>query len=352
MFSACLLATVLTGARLTYRGGDVSFLPQLEAAGAIYQRDDATSVDPLELMKQRGCNIARVRIWNNPPDGHSGVSEALTLAKRIKRANLHLLLDFHYSDTWADPSHQTKPAAWSALSNEELKTAVRSFTRDTVNQFIRQGTVPEIVQVGNEVRAGILWPEGSSSNFDTFAGLMSAGLAGVKQAGPLKKSITTMVHTDSGGDLAASQWLYDGLLNRGVKFDLIGLSYYPLWHGSLDGLSANLANLATRYSKEIVVVETGYPWTFEAGPFTSNPRVWGSSNGILPGYPATPTGQGAFVSEVCRRVAATPNGLGCGVLYWAPDWVGSKKLASSGDNMATYDFAGKELPALSALGAG
>jgi arabinogalactan endo-1,4-beta-galactosidase len=333
------------------RGADMSFLPQIEANSGLY-RTGSTTVDPLDLMRQRGCNLVRIRIWNDPKDGNSGVPQCLALAKRVKAAKLQLLLDFHYSDTWADPGHQIKPEAWKNLSFSELKSAVRTFTRDTVNLFIRQKTIPDMVQVGNEVRSGILWPDGASSNFDQFSELMKAGLEGVKQAGPLKAPIKTMVHTDSGGDVSSTQWLYDGLGARGVRFDVIGLSYYPQWHGTLDALSANLTNTANRYGKPVMVVETAYPWTFETGPFTGDPRVWGTATAVLPGYPATPQGQAAFLTEVSRRVNATPRGLGAGVVYWEPDWIGTKTYRSSGDNLTLFDFYGDELPGLAALGAG
>jgi arabinogalactan endo-1,4-beta-galactosidase len=267
-------------------GADISWVPQQEAEGRRYSVDGAER-DILAILKEYGFNTIRLRLFVNPaaPGGYSardycGLDATLAMAKRVKTAGMGLLLDLHYSDTWADPAHQTKPAAWRDLDFAGLTNAVHRYTVDTLTAFAKRGLTPAIVQVGNEISAGLLWPEGRWDDFDKLAALLSAGIRGVREAAP---SAQVMLHLALGGQNEKSRWFLDHVLSRGVEFDLIGQSYYPRWHGTLDELKANLTDLATRYRQDLLVVEYSAP---------DGPAI----NSILRSLPAG-KGRGSFIWE-------------------------------------------------------
>ena len=240
-------------------GADISFLPQLEARGMKFS-DNGVEKDAIQILKDHGLNYVRLRIFNDPArdsgyspqKGFCDLANTKKMAKRVKDAGMKLLLDFHYSDYWADPGKQYKPAAWRNLSFEELKKAVYDYTKDVMQQLKEQGTTPDMVQVGNEVNHGIIWPEGNVSNFDGLAQLINAGTAAVKSVDP---SVTMMLHVALGGQNDESVFFIDNMIARGVYFDVIGESYYPKWHGTLDDLRDNLNDLVRRYNKDVIVVE-------------------------------------------------------------------------------------------------
>ena len=240
-------------------GADISFLPELEARGMKFS-DNGVEKDAIQILKDHGLNYVRLRIFNDPArdsgyspgKGFCDLSNTLKMAKRVKAAGMKLLLDFHYSDYWADPGKQYKPAAWKNLSFDDLKKAVYDFTKDVMLQLKAQGTTPDMVQVGNEINHGIIWPEGNVSNFDGLAQLVNAGTAAVKSVDPL---VIMMLHVALGGQNDESVFFIDNMIARGVHFDVIGESYYPKWHGTLEDLETNLNDLVKRYSKEVIVVE-------------------------------------------------------------------------------------------------
>ena len=174
------------------------------------------------------------------------------MAKRVKDAGMKLLLDFHYSDYWADPQQQNKPLAWADLNMDQLKTAVRDYTKNVLIALQEQGTMPDMVQVGNEINHGMLWPDGHISHPDNLAALLKAGIEGVNEADP---AIPVMLHLALGGQNEEAVFWLDNMIARDVKFDVIGLSYYPRWHGTLDDLQKNINDLAKRYGKPINIVE-------------------------------------------------------------------------------------------------
>ncbi|MBC7652672.1 MAG: glycosyl hydrolase 53 family protein, partial [Deinococcales bacterium] len=240
-------------------GADISFLPELEAKGIKFS-DKGVQKDAIDILKDHGFNYIRLRIFNDPA-GDSGYSpkkgfcdleHTLQMAKRVKTAGLKLLLDFHYSDYWADPGKQYKPAAWKNLSFIELKKALYDYTKQVMQALKDQGTTPDMVQIGNEINHGIVWPEGNVTNIDGLAQLLNAGTAAVKAVDP---KVIMMLHVALGGQNSESVFFIDNMLNRGVQFDVIGESYYPKWHGTLNDLRDNLADLANRYNKDVVVVE-------------------------------------------------------------------------------------------------
>ncbi len=240
-------------------GADISFLPELEAKGIKFS-DQGIQKDPILIMKDHGINYVRLRIFNDPAhekgyapgQGFCDLNYTKAMAKRVKAAGMKLLLDFHYSDYWADPGKQFKPAAWEKLNPEELKQALYDFTKKVMQELKDQGTTPDMVQIGNEINHGIVWPEGSVSNIDYLAQLIKAGTAAVKSVDP---KVVMMLHIALGGQNDESVFFIDNMLARGVHFDVIGQSYYPKWHGTLADLNSNLNDLVRRYGKEIIVVE-------------------------------------------------------------------------------------------------
>jgi beta-galactosidase len=240
-------------------GADISFLPQLEERGIKFS-DKGVQKDAIEILKDHGLNYVRLRIFNNPAadsgyspkKGFCDLAHTLQMAKRVKAAGMKLLIDFHYSDYWADPEKQYKPAIWKGLSFVQLKDSVYEYTRSVIKALRDQGTTPDMVQIGNEINHGMVWPEGHVSNLDSLAQLVNAGTAGVKSVDP---SVIMMIHIALGGQNDESVSFIDNMLNRGVQFDVIGLSYYPKWHGTLDDLRYNLSDLLRRYNKDLIVVE-------------------------------------------------------------------------------------------------
>ena len=246
-------------------GADISWVQQQEADG-IRWSDEGAEKDILAILKEHGFNWIRLRIFVNPAadggyskQGFCDLEQTLQMARRVKAAGMRLLLDFHYSDTWADPGHQRKPKAWADLHGAELEKAVHDHTKDVMTALKNQGTLPGIVQIGNEISNGFLWPDGKvwkTKEWDVFCGLIEAGIAGVEEVDP---SVKTMVHLAWGGQNAQSRAFLDKALAQGLDFDILGQSYYPKWHGTLDDLKANLTDLAQRYKQPIIVVEYSVP---------------------------------------------------------------------------------------------
>jgi len=310
-------------------------LQSLEDRGTKYKEGGQVK-EALAIFKDNGCNYIRLRIFVNP-NGMGGQVNTLALAKRAKAMGFKFLLDFHYSDGWADPGKQYIPAAWKDMPHDQLTQQVYSYTKDTLAAFKNEGCLPDMVQVGNEITNGMMWPAGGSlkdaTKWDPFADFVKAGIRAVRDSGP----ITVMIHIDRGGDQGVSKWFFDHLLKAGVHFDVIGLSFYPFDNGSLDDLAANLSMVATTYGKDIIVVETGF---FAAG----------GSSGKNP-FPTTPDGQKAFMDGLMKTVAATPGGHGKGVFYWAPEWIRGAGYKGSGpqSNRALFDEDGNMLPAMTSF---
>jgi hypothetical protein len=252
-----LPATTLSIRRMI--GADISWLQQMEADGKKFY-ENGKETDAIRLLKEHGFNAIRLRIFVNPENekgyspvkGFCGLAHTLAMAKRVKEAGMELLLDFHYSDYWADPQQQYKPLSWSTLPFNVLQDTVKAYTTRVVLALEQQGTTPAMVQVGNEINHGLLWPDGHISQPDNLAALLKAGIEGVRAADP---SIPVMLHIALGGQNQEAVFWLDNMIARGVQFDLIGLSYYPRWHGTLNDLNANLRDLAQRYKKPLNVVE-------------------------------------------------------------------------------------------------
>ena len=309
-------------------GVDVSFLPQAETDGTVF-RDRGTPGPGLQILRSHGYGWVRLRLFNAPTTLPNDLAYTLAEAKQAKALGFGLLLDLHYSDDWADPGHQITPLAWQKLNHRQLTDAVFIFTRDTIAKFREAGVLPDMVQVGNEVTAGILWPDGKlPDNWSNFNDLISAGIRGVGEGSGPERKPKIMIHIDKGGDVEATRWFFSNLAAGYVNFDVIGQSYYPWWAGSLNDLRANLAFMAHEYHKPIIIVETAYSWHSDNYVKKRAP------------FPETPEGQRAFLEALTQVVAATPDGLGRGVFWWEPAVRGP--LARRG----LFDDNGDSLPAL------
>lgn len=357
-------------------GADVSMLGQLESSGAAFSDEKGKAGDCLAILKSGGLNWIRLRIWNDPVNredvvdggrvlskagdpvggGNDDLAAYIRLAKRAKKLGFKVLADFHYSDFWADPSKQTMPFAWRGLGLDALKKAVYDFTSSSLKSMRAAGAAPDMVQIGNEVDGGFLWPVGKlwQSSGDEAIGGEEGFVALLKEAiravRDNDRRIKIMIHASNGADNALYRKLFDPLVKAGVDFDVIGLSFYPYWHGKIADLVANMADLETRYGKQLIVAETAYAWTLDNGDSLGN--SFGPGSDRLGGYKATVQGQATAIRDIIAAVAGTPKSLGIGIFYWEPDWI---PIAGAGwrtgdgevwENQALFDFHGKALPSL------
>ena len=338
-------------ASLVYRGADLSFLPEIESAGTTFYNANNQVTDALTIMKQGGMNLVRLRLWYTPGGIHSGLTEVTNFAQRIKMAGLSWLLDFHYSDTWADPGTQTMPAAWQSLTYAVLLDSVYGYTFRVMNDLKTRGILPAIVQLGNETNSGMLWNIGRVGgsfdiNWPQFAGLIKKGAEAVKNIDP---TIKIMIHY---AGTNGAPGFFSNVQTQGVNYDIMGISYYPWWHNrDLTGLQTDLNSLATNYNKDILIAETAYPFTLAWNDNTNN--IVGASTPLLPAYTATQDGQLKFLTDLRTTIHNIPGNHGLGMCYWAPDWVAyrgtSATNGSSWENLALFDFSNKALPALAAF---
>jgi arabinogalactan endo-1,4-beta-galactosidase len=334
------------------RGADLSFEPQEEAAGAHFT-DSGVPGSALSILNAHGLNYVRLRLWVNPPAGYSDLASDLRMARRIKAAGDKLYLDIHYSDFWADPTHQDTPAAWQGQGLSQLATTVQNYTAQVIGAFAAQGTPVDMVSIGNEIRNGILWPVGevdwsTNTGWSNLTTLLKAGVAGARSANPHGHKLLVMLHFDEGGSTADSERFFQQMVAGEVPFDVIGLSYYPFFHGPLAAMRANVDALANQFKKPIVIAESQYPWTLANGDSTNN-FVWESSQ-VSDGYPATPGGQLSFYNDMLSILAQVPNGLGQGLFYWEPEWIPGvgwePDAGSPNDNLTLFSFTGQALPSV------
>lgn len=350
------IALVSGRASLPVRGADVSSLAKSEDFGGRYRGDRGQRHwdSALDILKDHGATHIRLRVWVNSADGYHGVDEAAEMARRARRAGLKVLIDLHYSDFWADPGQQTIPAAWSDFSVEELEAAVYDHTYEVCSEVKRHGGAPDMIQLGNELNSGMLWPHGHTwdpPNWENLGRLLKAAHAAVDDCSPRTK---VALHLAEGGDNGAFRWWFDNIIAQGVDFDIIAASYYGYWHGSLGDLQHNLNDVAAHYDKDVMVVETAYPFTLDAEDGT--PNIIGLPEQLVAGYPASPEGQAANLRDVLSIVRAVPEGRGLGVFYWDATWTAvpgngwdptDPSSGNAWENQALFDFDEVALPAMS-----
>jgi arabinogalactan endo-1,4-beta-galactosidase len=326
---------------LSMRGADLSTAQRAADLGARYYDASGNARDPLDILKDVGVNYVRLRVWNNPASGYNNKAKVLQYARTVKAKGLKLLVDFHYSDTWADPGNQNKPAAWAAHGIGQLQSDVYNYTYDVCSSLKAQGTAPDSVQIGNEINVGMLWNDGKvvSNDFTNLSLLLRSGYNATKAC---NSGTSVVIHTADADSDAHARWFYDGIRAKGVTWDVTGLSYYCMWHGSLSTMGSVVADMKSRYGKDVVIAETAYPFTSADADGTGNSVTSGCS-----GYPLTWQGQAAEFTAV-QNTARSAGAIG--VFYWEPTWYAvpgngwnPSDISNSGDgwdNMAVFDWTG------------
>lgn len=345
------------------KGADVSIMPELERNGTKFY-DNGIEQDGLTILKNHGVNWIRVRIWNNPyvvgPEGVGGgntdEAKAIEMAKRAKALGMKVLVDFHYSDFWVDPGQQKKPDAWKNDSGDKLVDDVYAYTVKVMQDFNAQGVTPDMVQVGNELNNGMLWPEAqltenNPNGYKFLAKLLNAGLQAVHDNDKDNK-VKTMIHL-AGVDVNLYHTFFDNLIvkNKVNDFDIIGMSFYPFWHGTMDDLKNTMNDVSAKYNKDVIAVETAFGYTLEDADFEKN--NFGTNEEKVGGYKATVQGQATGLRDVMATVASVNDNRGLGIFYWAPDWVINEKVGwkSNGggngwDNLTLFDTKGNALESM------
>ena len=356
---------------------DLSTLLELERCGARYY-DKGQERDILSIMKDYDVDTIRLRLWNDPKSesgewygaGNNDLSETIAIGKKVTEAGFGVLLNFHYSDFWADPGKQIKPKAWKDFGMEELEKAVYDFTKESLEKILDEGVNVTMIQVGNELSNGLLWPEGRVPNYDNIYRLVSAGLKACRE---IDSKIPLMIHLDNGGNNALYREWFDNFTQRGGDFDYIGLSYYPFWHGSLDMLEYNMNDIAVRYGKDLIVAEVSMGFTMESyqqyEKLSDEERKGYATKPSLVekiDYPMTIQGQKDFTEDFLNRVGKVNGNHGKGFFWWEPAWIpvpGSgwatpaslKYMNDPGPcgnewaNQALFDYDGNTLPALEVI---
>lgn len=359
------------------KGMDVSTLAELAELGAKYY-DKGVEADALEILKHYDADSLRIRLWENPYSedgkpygaGTNDFEKLVQLASAGKKLGYTYLLDLHYSDFWTDPGKQYPPKAWEGSTVEEMEQHVYDYTKDVLLKLKEMDLLPDMVQVGNEVTAGLLWPLGQWDKPDNIARFISAGIRAVKEVSPNSR---IMIHLDCGGNNERCREWFDNYVSRGEDFDVIGLSYYPFWHGTIDDLTNNMNDLAARYNKDIIVAEISTGFTMEDykdyEKLADSERKGMATKPHLAAavkHPMTPQGQADFMQEVMERIAQIPEGRGKGFYYWEPTWIpvpgcgwaneeSLKYIKDPGPggnewaNQALFDYDGNALPALEVI---
>jgi arabinogalactan endo-1,4-beta-galactosidase len=305
------------------KGADASWITEMESSGKKFYNKTDIETEGMALLKSLGMNIMRLRVWVNPSPSWNNTADVVAKAVRAKNLGLRVMIDFHYSDTWADPGNQTKPAAWAAMSVADLATAISSHTTQVLTALKTAGVSPEFVQVGNETNDGMLWPNGKASatgGMSNYAQFINAGYNAVKAVFPTSRVI---VHLSNGWDNGLYTWNIGGIISYGAKFDVIGLSLYPTstdWPVNNTQCLANMNDLVARYNKEVMVVEVGMSWDQAAACKL-------------------------FLTDLISKVKSVNGGKGMGVLYWEPQCYGNWQGYTKG----AFDNSGKPTIAMDAF---
>ncbi len=303
------------------KGADVSWVTQMESAGRKFYNGSGTEQECMALLKSLGINAIRLRAWVNPSPSWNNTADVVAKALRAKNLGMKILLNIHYSDTWADPGHQTKPAAWAAQDFTTLKTSVYNYTFDLMNTLKTNGITPEWVAVGNETNDGMLWPDGkASTSMSNFAQLINSGYDAVKAVSSTSKVI---VHVSNGYDNSLFRWMFDGLTTNNAKYDIIGMSLYPTtanWSTYNSQCLSNMNDMVTRFNKDVMICEVGMSWD-QASACNS------------------------FLSDLITKTNSVSNNRGLGVFYWEPEAYNNWQ----GYTLGAFDNSGKPTTALNAF---
>ncbi|RTL55914.1 MAG: arabinogalactan endo-1,4-beta-galactosidase [Sphingobacteriales bacterium] len=304
-----------------FKGADVSWVTEMEAAGIHFYDSTGTKTDLFTLLKQKGINAIRLRIWVNPTNGWCNTNDVIIKAKRAQQAGMKILLDFHYSDSWADPGKQPKPATWLNLSFPSLVTTLGTYTTQVLQALQQQNITPTWVQIGNEVDNGMLWEDGrASTHMNQFAALIQSGYTAVKS---FNTNIKVIVHVSNGYNNSLFRWLFDGLHANGAKWDIIGMSLYPdtaNWASYNLQCITNMNDMIARYHTSVMICEAGMPVT--------QPDICRQ-----------------FLTDLIQKVRSLPNQQGIGVFYWEPECYNNWQ----GYTLGAFDNTGKPTVAMNAF---
>ena len=320
--ASALLTSCIAGSAQAYvSGSDVSWVTQEQSAGYVFRNSSGVTTDPFVLLKSLGVGAIRLRVWVNPSGGWCDTADVVAKAKRAAALGQQVLIDFHYSDTWADPGHQTKPAAWTNLDFPTLTATLSSYTMGVLDTLKAAGVVPSWVQVGNETDNGMLWPDGqASTNMANFAALVTAGYKAVKS---VSDTTLVIVHLSNGYDNTTFRWMFDGLTANNAQYDIIGMSLYPTasnWSSYNDSCATNMNDMVSRYNKSVMICEVGMPED-EATTCQS------------------------FLTDLIHKVKAVSGGKGLGVFYWEPESYNNWQ----GYGLGAFDNTGKPTVAMNAF---
>lgn len=303
------------------KGADISWLTQMETAGLKFYNSVGTEQDCMLILKNIGMNAIRLRVWVNPASGWCNTSDVVAKAIRAKSLGLKIMIDFHYSDSWADPGQQTKPAAWASQDFATLQSSVYNHTLSVLNALKANNITPEWVQAGNETNDGMLWPTGKASvNMSNFAALVNSGYNAVKA---VDTSIKVIVHISNGYDNSLFRWIFDGLTANGAKWDIIGMSLYPSvgnWSTLNTQCLANMNDMVSRYGKPVMICEVGMSWDQAS---TCN----------------------SFLTDLINKTKSVSGNKGLGVFYWEPESYNNWQ----GFTLGAFDNTGKPTAALNAF---
>jgi len=303
------------------KGADISWLTQMEASGYKFYSRKGKEEDCMQILKETGMNSIRLRAWVDPVDGWCNTSDVVIKAKRAKSLGMRIMLDLHYSDVWADPGHQIKPASWSSLDFNALENAISAYTTQIMDTLKSNGIVPGWVQVGNETNDGMLWEDGRASTYiSNFATLVKAGYDAVKSVSDTTKVI---VHISNGFDNNLFRWMFDGLKANGAKWDVIGMSLYPSsgnWQTLDQQCFSNMQDMISRYNTPIMICEVGM-------------------------NVADSVACKSFLTDIISKTASLPGNNGLGVFYWEPECYGNWQ----GYPLGAFDNNGKPTMALDAF---
>ena len=318
-------------------GADLSYVNEMEECGGVY-REGGQVVDPFVLFADRGANLVRVRLWHTPSNQYSTFLDAQRTIRRAKDAGMKVLLDFHYSDHWADPGKQVPPAAWTGLTTDIMRDSVYAYTYQVLDRLAEEDLLPDMVQIGNEINPGLLLPYGSRARWAQLSKLLKGGIRAVRDAaGRHGTHIDVMLHVAQPEH--AMSWFTEAARAGIEDYDVMGISYYSQWSSvPLAELSGRIEALVSSFApRDLLVVEAGYPWTLTGADAANNNL---GRDALEPGYPATPKGQKAYLIDMTQAVF---DGGGGGVVYWEPAWISTSCYTPWGrgshwENAAFFDF--------------
>jgi arabinogalactan endo-1,4-beta-galactosidase len=336
------------------KGADISTFEEVITKGGVFYNEFGKEEHLFSILKRAGINLVRIRLWHNPREfhpwngGYLDLDTVTRLATIAKSYNMKWLLDYHYSDTWADPGHQQKPDAWKDLNFESLVETVYDYTHETMTHFSDHLVVPDYVQIGNEINNGMLWDDGKiyqhqSTNFDHISQLLDAGLNAVNDVSPTTK---TILHLASGNDHQQFYTFFLNTLSRGLDVDIIAASYYSYWNGDLSDVADNFYQLAIQFEKDLLLVEIAHAFTLKPNPSGTN--IYGPAQHEKATYPTSIQGQSMLLHDVLTMITQVPNALGLGVVYWEPAWIpiADEQGFTSWANQTFFTYEGQVLPSL------